>query len=96
MTSRLGLRLLALALPVALLAPAAAQARTLTVDDAAGDALAINMAVALGGFITPTTEEGPFFLDAPAEANLSGYVDDALRGGVSMKSLGRSPKVRRG
>ena len=28
--------------------------------------------------------------------NLAGYVDDAFRGGVSIQSLGRSPKVRRG
>ncbi|NYE35169.1 hypothetical protein F4692_000273 [Nocardioides cavernae] len=28
--------------------------------------------------------------------NVAGFVDDAFRGGVSMKSVGRSPKVRRG
>ncbi|MDR7255276.1 hypothetical protein J2X46_004278 [Nocardioides sp. BE266] len=33
---------------------------------------------------------------ADGSANVAGYVDDAFRGGVSMRSLGRSPKVRRG
>lgn len=41
MDSRLGLRLLALALPVALLAPCAAYAATVTTTDAAGDSMQI-------------------------------------------------------
>ena len=41
MTSRLGARLLALALPVALLAPAAAHAEKVATSDAAGDVVAL-------------------------------------------------------
>jgi len=69
MTTRLGLRLLALALPVAVLCPAAAHAASVTVGDGAGDAKAINMAVAFGDLVDGTTSDGPFFLDAPAETS---------------------------
>ena len=69
MTARFGLRLLALALPVALLAPAAAHARSLTVVDSSGDAQAINMALAFGELLDGTGEDGPFFLDAPNETS---------------------------
>ena len=33
---------------------------------------------------------------ADGSVNLAAYLDDAFRGGVSLESLGRSPKVRRG
>jgi hypothetical protein len=33
---------------------------------------------------------------ADGSANIASYLDDAFRGGVSERSLGRSPKVRRG
>ena len=69
MTVRLGLRLLALALPAALLVPAAAHAGTLTVDDGAGDAKALNMAVIFVEMFDGTTADGPIFLDAPAETS---------------------------
>ena len=67
MTSRLGLRLLALALPTALLVPAAAHAATLTVEDGAGDAKALNLALILEAFDGTTSPDEQIFLDAPAE-----------------------------
>ena len=68
MTSRLGLRLLALALPTALLLPAGAHAATLTVEDGAGDAKALNLALVLGEMFDGTTPpDEQVFLDAPAE-----------------------------
>jgi len=69
MTVRLGLRLVALALPAALLVPLAAHARTLTVDDGAGDAQALNMGVIFVEMFDGSTAEGPIFLDAPAETS---------------------------
>src|SRR6187431_1007047 len=69
MTTRVGPRLLALIAPLALLAPAAAHGVEVTVADSVGDAKAVNMAIALGGFVGPASEEGPFFLDAPAETS---------------------------
>ena len=70
MTSRLGLRLIALALPAALLVPSTAQAMEVTVADGAGDARAINMAVALGELLSGTSAVGPNFLDAPSETSV--------------------------
>ncbi len=70
MTSRLGLRLIALALPAALLVPSAAQAAEVTVADGAGDARAINMAIALGELLSGTSAVGPNFLDAPSETSV--------------------------
>ena len=67
--SRLASRVLAVLVATALLVPAASHAATLTVEDGAGDAKAINMAAALGGLISGTTTDGPFFLDAPAETS---------------------------
>jgi hypothetical protein len=69
MTVRLGLRLLALALPAALLVPWAAHARTLTVEDGAGDAKALNMGVIFVETLDGSTADGPIFLDAPAETS---------------------------
>ncbi len=69
MTSRLGLRLLALAVPALLLAPASAHAASLTIDDGVGDARAINMALAFGELFDGTSSDQPFFLDAPAESS---------------------------
>lgn len=69
MMSRHGARLAAFLAPVALLLPTAAHAEQVTVDDAAGDAKAINFGSELGGFLFGTETEGqPLFLDAPAEA----------------------------
>lgn len=70
MTSRLGLRLFALALPAALLVPSTAQAVEVTVADGAGDARAINMAVALGELLSGTSAVGPNFFDAPSETSV--------------------------
>lgn len=68
MMSRHGARLAALLVPVALLLPAAAHAASVTVDDAAGDAKALNFASELSGFLFGTQGEGqPLFLDAPSE-----------------------------
>ena len=69
MTSRLALRLLAVALPAALLVPAAAHARSLTVADGAGDARAVNMALVFGELFDGATPDEPLFLDAPAETS---------------------------
>ena len=69
MTRRLGLRLLALTAPLALMAPVAGHAASITVEDRAGDAKAVHMAVALGGLLNGSTEEGPLLLDAPAETS---------------------------
>lgn len=70
MSLRHGARLAALLVPALLLAPAAAaHADSVTVDDTSGDAKAVNMAVALGGFFGPTSSEGPLFLDAPDETS---------------------------
>ncbi|MCF6376943.1 hypothetical protein L2K70_04950 [Nocardioides KLBMP 9356] len=99
MTPRLGLRLLALALPALLLAPGAAHARTLTVADSTSDAKALDMALLLGEFIDGTPAEGPYFLDAPDETSVdvvSTTIDHAakrltltvqLRGLVELKGL---------
>jgi len=66
--SRLATRLVAVLAPVALLLPAAAHAEQVTVDDAVGDAKAINLASELGGILFGTSgDDGPPFLDAPAE-----------------------------
>ena len=46
--------------------------------------------VAAGASRTVITPQGD------GSVNLAGYADDAFRGGVSVKSLGRSPKVHRG
>jgi hypothetical protein len=67
--SRLATRLLAVLAPAALLLPAAAHADQVSVDDAAGDAKAVNMAVALGGLLDGSTQDGPLLLDAPAETS---------------------------
>ena len=68
MLSRHGARLAAFLAPVALLLPTAAHAEQVTVDDAVGDARAINFASEAGGFLFGTETEGqPAFLDAPAE-----------------------------
>jgi hypothetical protein len=67
MTARFGIRLLALALPVALLAPAAAHARSLTIGDSTGDAKAVNLAGILLGIDTTDT---PPLVDAPAESSV--------------------------
>lgn len=67
--NRTATRLLAVLAPAALLLPAAAHAEQMTFDDAAGDARAVNMAVALGGLLGGSTEEGPLLLDAPAETS---------------------------
>ena len=48
MSSRLGARLAALLVPATLLLPVAAHAETVTVDDPAGDAKALNLASELG------------------------------------------------
>lgn len=82
MNARLGLRLVALALPVALLAPGAAHARSLTVADSTGDAKALNMALVFGELIDGTEGEGAFFLDAPAETSadvVSTTIDHAAK-----------------
>jgi hypothetical protein len=69
MFSRHGARLAALLAPVALLVPTAAHAEQVSVDDAVGDAKALNFGSELGGFLFGTEVEGqPLFLDAPAEA----------------------------
>ena len=67
--SRLATRLVAVLAPIALLVPAAAHAKQVTVDDAVADAKAINMAVAFGELFDGSTTEAPFFLDAPAETS---------------------------
>lgn len=68
MMSRHGARLAALLAPVALLLPTAAHAEQVTVDDAVGDAKALNFASEMAGFLFGTEVEGqPLFLDAPAE-----------------------------
>lgn len=68
MLSRHGARLAALLAPVALLLPTAAHADQVTVDDAVGDAKALNLASELGAFFVGSgSEEQPLFLDAPAE-----------------------------
>ena len=66
--SRLATRLVAVLAPVALLLPAAAHAEQVTVDDAVGDAKALNLASEMGGIFFGTSgDDGPPFLDAPAE-----------------------------
>jgi hypothetical protein len=67
--SRLATRLLAVLAPAALLLPAAAHAEQVTIDDGAGDAKAVNMAVVLGGLLDGSTQHGPPLLDAPAETS---------------------------
>ena len=68
MSSRLGARLAALLVPATLLLPVAAHAETVTVDDPAGDAKALNLASELGLFFGGGGDsDQPLFLDAPAE-----------------------------
>lgn len=68
MSSRLGARLAALLVPATLLLPAAAHAETVTVDDPAGDAKALNLASELGAFFFGGGDDAqPYFLDAPNE-----------------------------
>ena len=68
MTSRLGLRLLALACRPPSSCPRRRTPTTLTVEDGAGDAKALNLALVLGQSIDETTPvEEQIFLDAPAE-----------------------------
>lgn len=67
MSSRLGARLAALLVPATLLLPVAAHAETVTVDDPAGDAKALNLASELGFLFGGGDSELPLFLDAPAE-----------------------------
>ena len=63
--SRLATRLVAVLAPVALLLPAAAHAAQVTVDDAVGDAKALNLA---NGLFLPSIDGGDdLFLPAPAE-----------------------------
>ncbi len=67
--SRLATRLAAVLAPVALLLPAAAHAERVTVDDAVGDAKALNLASELGGlFFGTDAGNQPMFFDAPGEA----------------------------
>ncbi len=67
MSSRLGARLAALLVPATLLLPVAAHAETVTVDDPAGDAKALNLASELGFLFGGGDSELPLFLDAPTE-----------------------------
>ncbi len=68
MSTRLGARLAALLVPATLLLPVAAHAETVTVDDPAGDAKALNLASELGVFFGGGGgEDQPLFLDAPGE-----------------------------
>lgn len=67
MSSRLGARLAALLVPATLLLPVAAHAETVSVDDPAGDAKALNLASELGLFFGGGDSDQPLFLDAPAE-----------------------------
>lgn len=69
MSLRRGARLAALLVPALLLTPVAAHAASLTVDDAAADARAVNMGAVLGELIAGTPAEGPYLLDAPAETS---------------------------
>ena len=63
--SRLATRLVAVLAPVALLVPTAAHADQVTVDDAVGDAKALNLA---DGLFAPSADAGENpFLPAPAE-----------------------------
>ena len=65
MSLRLGARLVAVLLPAVVLLPAAAHAEKVVVDDAVGDAKALNLAELFVG-----AEGVPSFLDAPAEASV--------------------------
>ena len=67
--SRLAARVLAVLVPAALLVPATSHAASVTIDDAAGDAKAVNLAVVFGDLANGTTTDGPLFLDAPAETS---------------------------
>jgi hypothetical protein len=69
MMSRHGARLAALLAPVALLLPTAAHAEQVTIDDAVGDAKALNFGSELGFLFGAASEGQPLFLDAPAEAS---------------------------
>ena len=66
MSLRPATRLLAALVPALLLLPAAAHAEQVTVDDAVGDAKALNFAAEL----VEGAQDGPLFLDAPAEASV--------------------------
>src|SRR5215203_5860834 len=66
--SRLATRLVAVIAPVVLLLPASAHAEQVTMDDAVGDAKALNFASDMVGLFFGTGGDGgPPFLDAPAE-----------------------------
>lgn len=68
MSTRLGARLAAFLVPTTLLLPVAAHAETVTVDDPAGDAKALNLASELGAFFFGGGDDAqPSFLDAPNE-----------------------------
>jgi hypothetical protein len=67
--SRLASRVLAVLVPAALLVPAASHAATVAIDDASGDAQAINMAAVYGEMFDGTTTSAQLFLDAPAETS---------------------------
>lgn len=62
-------RLVAALVPALLLLPAVAHAETVTVEDGAGDARALNFGSDLGGFLfgESSEDEQPLFLHAPAE-----------------------------
>lgn len=64
-------RLVAALVPALLLLPVAAHGETVTVDDGAGDARALNFGSDLGGFLfgAAPAEEQPLLLDAPAETS---------------------------
>ncbi len=93
MPRRHGARLAALLAPALLLAPVGAHAASATFDDVSGDAQAVNVAIALGGLVGPSSAEGPILLDAPAETSvdvLSTTVDHArkrLTLGVQLRDL---------
>ena len=66
--SRLATRFVAVLAPATLLLPAAAHAEQVSVDDAVSDAKALNFASDTVGLVFGTGgDEGPPFLDAPAE-----------------------------
>ncbi len=67
--SRLATRLVAVLAPVVLLLPAAAHAEQVSVDDAVNDVKALNLGSSFAGILFGTGgDEGPPFLDAPAES----------------------------
>ncbi|CAM3590344.1 hypothetical protein [Nocardioides zeicaulis] len=72
MSPRRGARLAALLVPALLLTPVAAHAASLTVDDASGDARAVNMGAVLGALLggSAPSADAPPFLDAPDETSV--------------------------